>query len=45
MHDPLNVKFMYNFFSEALSTHKEFSEILHIQARIYGKENDKLFLP
>ena len=32
------------FFSEALSTHKEFGEILHIQARIYVKQNDKLFL-
>jgi hypothetical protein len=45
MHGPLNVKFMYNFFSEALSTHKEFSEILHVQARICVKQNDKLFLP
>jgi hypothetical protein len=38
--------FMHNFsFSAALSIHKEFSEILHIQARIYVKQNYKLFLP
>ena len=45
MHGPLNVKFMHNFHSEALSTQKETSEILHIQARIHVKQYDRLFLP
>ena len=31
------------FFPEVFSTHKEFSEILRIQARIYVKQTGKLF--